>query len=69
MKINKWRTEFIVQGNYGYGHGWEDECSEETRKEARDRLREYRENGLGRYRLITRRVLNEEWTKLQTTKA
>jgi hypothetical protein len=62
-RINKWTTEFIVQGNYGYGHGWEDETSEETRKEARQRLKEYRENGPGQYRLIARRVRNPEYTQ------
>ena len=50
----KWGTEHAIQGNYG--HGWEDECCEETRREAHERLREYRENGPGAYRLITRRV-------------
>jgi hypothetical protein len=55
----KWRIEHIVQGNYGC-HGWEDETCEDTRKEALQRLREYRENGLGSYRLIRRRVRNED---------
>lgn len=64
-RINKWVTEHIVQGNYGY-HGWEDECSEETRKEARQRLREYLENGPGRYRLIRRRVLNPAFVQTAT---
>lgn len=27
-----------------YGYGWECECSEYTRKEARQRVKEYREN-------------------------
>lgn len=52
----KWGTEFVVQGNYGYGHGWEDVASEDTRNEARERLREYRENSPGLHRLISRRV-------------
>ena len=50
----KWGTEYVIQGNYGFGY--KDECFEETRKEARERLREYRENGPGDYRLITRRI-------------
>ncbi len=58
-KQNKFRTEFIVQGNYGYGHGWEDENCEESWKEGLRSLREYRANGPGSYRLIRRRVLNE----------
>lgn len=50
----KWGTEYVIQGNYGFGY--EDECFEETRKEARERLHEYRENGPGSYRLISRRI-------------
>jgi hypothetical protein len=36
--------EYVIQGDYGYGHGWEDLCAEETREEANARLREYNEN-------------------------
>jgi hypothetical protein len=52
------KDEFVMQANYGYGHGWEDECSEETRKEINQRLKEYRENAgnVGVYRVIVRRV-------------
>ena len=35
---------WVVQVNYGYGHGWEDECVENNRAEALQRLKEYREN-------------------------
>ena len=50
-----WKVWYIVQGHYGY-HGWEDECPEETLKEARARMREYRENMPGyRHRMIKRR--------------
>ena len=35
---------WVVQVNYGYGHGYEDECVEETRAEALERLQEYRDN-------------------------
>lgn len=52
----KWGTEFVVQSDYGHGHGWEDSTSEDTRKEGRERLREYRENSPGSHRLISRRV-------------
>lgn len=34
-----------------YGYGWECECSEYTRKEALQRLKEYRENITGLVRL------------------
>ena len=45
---------FDLEGNYGYGDGWEVLCSEETRKEARARLREYMENEGGTYRIVRR---------------
>ena len=52
------KDEFVMQANYGYGHGWEDECSEDSRKEINQRLKEYRENAgsAGTYRVIVRRV-------------
>lgn len=49
-------AEFVLQGDYGYGHGWEDLCAEETRKEAKERLKEYRENEGGNYRIVRRAV-------------
>ena len=52
----KWGIEYVIQGNYGYGHGFEDECSEETYKEAKARLKEYRDNAPGSYRIVNRRV-------------
>lgn len=48
--------EYTLQGNYGYGDGWEDLTSEDSRKEIRERLKEYRENEGGNYRIIKRRV-------------
>jgi hypothetical protein len=52
-----WRSEFVVQGDYGYGHGWEDLCSESSRKEALARLSEYRDNERSAtHRLICRKV-------------
>ena len=47
--------EFTVQG-YFAGAGWEDLTTEETRKEARARLKEYRANQPGVYRIVCRRV-------------
>jgi hypothetical protein len=41
------KYEYEVQGNYGYGHGYECVCSEETRAEALQRVKEYRENEPG----------------------
>jgi len=55
----KWLTEYIVQGYY-QGHGWEDETAEDNRKDARQRLKEYRENQPQYpHRMIARRVRNE----------
>jgi len=50
------KDEFEIQGNYGYG--WDVECTEETRKEAKQRLKEYRENAgtIGNHRIVHRRV-------------
>jgi hypothetical protein len=47
--------EYTVQSNNGYG--WEDVTSETTRKEAKERLKEYRENEPQySHRLIKRHV-------------
>ena len=50
----KTKDEFIVQGNYGAGY--EDLTCEDTRKEARQRLKEYNENEGYAHRIIVRRV-------------
>ena len=55
-RVPKTKILYVVQGNYGYGHGWEDVTAEETSKEAKVRLREYRENERGvPFRMIRRR--------------
>ena len=55
-RVAKTRLIFVVQGNYGYGHGWEDVTAADTYKEARQNLREYRDNERGvPFRLIRRR--------------
>jgi hypothetical protein len=51
----KTRDEYEVQGNFG-AHGWECVTTEDTRKEALARLREYRENEPYPFRLVKRRV-------------
>ncbi len=55
---NKFEYMHVVQGNYDYGHGWEDVYASEDRADARERLKEYRENEgrLATFRLIMRRV-------------
>lgn len=42
MYTRKTRDVWEVQGNYG--QGWECVTSEESRKDAKERLREYRDN-------------------------
>ena len=58
MSKNKYQYLHVLQGNYGYGHGWEDLCASESYREGRQNLKEYRENEGGNYRLIERRELN-----------
>ena len=55
MRVNKYEYLHVLQGNYGYGHGWEDLCASGSRREVRDNLKEYRENEGGHYRIIKRR--------------
>jgi len=50
---SKKKKIFVLQGTYG--HGWEDLTAEETRSEIRARLKDYRDNEGGNYRIITRR--------------
>jgi len=57
-KRNKYLYLFVVQGFYGYG--WEDLTQSENRTEARDNLKDYRNNEPGPHRLINRRELNTE---------
>ena len=55
-RVRKTKDIWVVQGNYGYGHGWEDVTAAETWKEAKENIREYRENERGvPFRVIRRR--------------
>lgn len=52
--VRKTRDVFEIQGNYG--QGWECVTAEDDRKEARARLKEYRENEPQySHRMITKR--------------
>lgn len=63
-KPNKYIYLYVIQGNYGYGHGWEDLCASEDRREARADLKAYRENEPQTpHRMIKRRELNQEEPK------
>ena len=61
MKLTKFVKVFVVQGNYGYGDGWEDECCSVDRKEAREDLKSYRVNSPYPSRMIARRVTRENY--------
>lgn len=61
MKKRKTIDEYHIEGNYGYG--WEVVTAEDTRKEALQRLKEYRENEPYFFRIIKRRIKIED-TKL-----
>ena len=39
----KTRDAYAIEVNYGYGHGWEHEVTEDTWKDAREQLKCYRE--------------------------
>ena len=57
-KKNKYEYIKVLQGNYSYG--WEDLCTSVSVKEVREDRKTYRENcPEGSYRIISRRVLNE----------
>lgn len=60
-KPTKWITLHVIQGYYAASYGWEDICQSEAASEARQTLREYREN-MPNYphRVIRRRVLRNE---------
>ena len=63
-KANKYAYLFILQGNYGYGHGFEDLTASESWKEIRENRKEYRENSPeGSYKIIRRRENNPEFVK------
>ena len=60
--IRKTKDEFQVHGNYG--QGWEEVTCEDSRKEARQRLKEYRENDPDHtYKLVCKRVKIERGAK------
>ncbi len=56
-RVAKTKKICVVQGNYGYGHGFEDLTAADTRKECLGYLRDYRTNEPGTpFRVINRRV-------------
>ena len=64
MRRNKYTYLYVLQGDYGYGHGWEDLAAEDKAdsgagRRIRQTRREYRENEGGLYRIIERRELRD----------
>ena len=62
--IKKYNYINVLQGQYG--QGWEDLCADESYKEIRQNLKEYRENEGGSYRIIQRRECNPEYSRVNT---
>ena len=66
MKRNKYNYLYVLQGDYGYGEGFEDLCQvDKKEKNARKIIKEDKKAYVlnspeGRYRIITRRELNED---------
>ena len=61
-KMNKYLYMWVVQGYYVDQHGWEDLTQSESYKDAKENLRDYRENDpYGWHRMIQRRVKNENY--------
>ena len=61
MTTTKYVYLYVLQGDYGYGHGWEDLCASEDRREVLSDRRAYRENAPEYpYRIIRRRELRQE---------
>ena len=55
MYKRKTTDEYEVQGFYG-ALGWEMVTTEETRKQAKERLREYNENEPYPHRIVKKRI-------------
>ena len=55
MYKRKTKDVYVLMSNYGYG--WEEELEEDTLKEGKERLKEYRDNCINAsYKLIKKRV-------------
>ena len=57
MRKNKYIYLYVLQGFYNY---WEDLTASESYREIKTDLKAYRENERGIYRIIQRRVLNDD---------
>lgn len=56
--VRKTKDEYQIKIDYGYGHGLEYVCAEETAKEAWKRLREYIANDkqMVRFKIVRKRI-------------
>lgn len=54
----KTKDIYILMSNYGYG--WEEETQDETRREALQTLKEYRENSTGNHYIKRKRERIEQ---------
>lgn len=57
----KTKDVYILLSNYGYG--WEEEIEEDTYKEIRQRIKEYRENTNGQFKIKRKRIPIEKELK------
>ena len=55
MYIRKTKDVYVLQVCYGDGYGWEDEIEEDSYKEIKQRIKEYRENTPYPVRYVKRR--------------
>ena len=66
MRQRKYNYLAIIQGNYGYGWCdlvYYDRSEPDYSRELKTDLKAYRENQPGRYRVIHRRELKEEYSE------
>jgi len=60
MYIRKTTDEFEIQGNYGDTYGFEMVATEDNWKQAKQTIKEYRENEIGiSFRIVKKRVKKE----------
>jgi hypothetical protein len=60
--LHKYLEEYVIQGDYGNGHGWEDLNSEPVWRDVAENFQQYTEaEPDAAYRIITRRVPNPDY--------
>ena len=61
-RVNKYIYGWKLYVNYGYGHGWEYEIFEETYKDIKQRVKEYRDNCPYPVKITQSRELNPNYS-------